>query len=95
MISTTIIRRRVITTLSGVTVATVAAGAVAMSTATATAAPQSSVALNPQPLPPGIHQPVQYALTGAPTLVDQRRDPYKGFKCYKCPSQVTSLPPAS
>jgi hypothetical protein len=93
MISTNIIRRLRVTALSGVTAATVAAGAVAMSTATA--APQSTMALNPQPLPPGIHQPVQYELTSAPMQVDQRPDPYKGYKCYKCPNQVASLPPAS
>jgi hypothetical protein len=95
MISTNIIRRLIVTALGGVTAATVAAGAVAMSTAAATAAPLSTVALNPQPLPPGIHQPVQYELTSAPTQVDQRPDPYKGYKCYKCPNQVASLPPAS
>ena len=95
MISTNIIRRLLVTALGGVTAVTVAAGAVAMSTAAATAAPLSTVALNPQPLPPGIHRPVQYELTSAPMQMDQRPDPYKGYKCYKCPNRVASLPPAS
>ncbi len=90
MINTNILRRLLVTAL-GVSAATVAAGAVAMSPGTGTAAPQRTVALNPQPLPPGIHQAVQYELTSAPMQMDQRPDPYKNSKCYRCPS----LPPAS
>jgi len=79
--SSTNIRRLLVTALGGITAATLAAGAVALSAPIGTGC-QSTVALNSQPLPPGIHHH-KYSIT----LAAAHKSPGR--------NKVASLPPAS